>query len=53
MAYRKLKDLENEIDFLTEGIERYRATEEDVQILVKLKEPKKKATAKLQKERNI
>ena len=28
MAYRKLKDLDNEIDILTEGIERYRATRE-------------------------
>jgi len=50
MAYRKLKDLDNEIDILTEGIERYRATEEDsVQIIVKLKEQRKKAVAKLQK----
>lgn len=51
MAYRKLKDLDNEIDILTEGIERYRATEEGVQIIVKLKEQRKKAIDKLQKER--
>ncbi|NLO71160.1 MAG: tetratricopeptide repeat protein [Porphyromonadaceae bacterium] len=51
MAYRKLKDLDNEIDILTEGIERYRATREGVQMIVKLKEQRKKAIAKLQKER--
>ena len=51
MSYRKLKDLDNEIDILTEGIERYRATEESAQIIVKLKEQRKKAIAKLHKER--
>lgn len=50
MAYRKLKDLDNEIDILTEGIERYRATEKDsIQIIIKLKEQRKKAIANLQK----
>lgn len=50
MGYRKLKDLDNEIDILSEGIERYRATEEDnVQIIIKLEEQRKKAIAKLHK----
>lgn len=48
MAYRKVKDLDNEIDVLTEGIERYRASEDEcTQIIVKLREQRKKAIAKL------
>ena len=54
MAYRKVKDLDNEIDVLTEGIERYRASEDEcTQIIVKLREQRKKAIAKLQKEREM
>lgn len=53
MAYRKLKDLDNEIDILNEGIERYRGTTEDnTIIIVELEEQKKKAIIKLQKANN-
>lgn len=50
MVYRKLKDLDNEIDILAEGIERYRITEKDnIQIIIKLEKQKKKAIEKLKK----
>lgn len=50
MAYRKLKDFDNEIDILTEGIERYRDENgANVQIIVKLEERRNKAIANLQK----
>jgi tetratricopeptide (TPR) repeat protein len=52
MAYRKLGDLDNEIDILTEGIERYRVTgENNIQIIVKLDGQRKKAIARLQKKK--
>lgn len=50
MAYRKLKDFDNEIDILTEGIERYRDKEGgNVQIIVELEERRNRAIACLQK----
>lgn len=48
MAYRKLKDVDNEIDILKEGIERYCATKEDnAQIIIKMEAQREKAIAKL------
>lgn len=50
MAYRKLKDLDNEIDILTEGIERYRTQGSNhEQVITKLEDQKKKALEKLKK----
>ena len=50
MAYRKIKDLDNEIAILDEAIDRYRAEKVDnSQLIVKYEEQKKKAIEKLQK----
>lgn len=52
MAYRKLKDLDNEIAILDEGIERYRADKEDnSQIILMYEEQRKKAISKLMKKK--
>lgn len=52
MAYRKLKDLDNEIDILNEAIERYRSEAGDnSQIILMFDEQRKKATGKLLKSR--
>ena len=52
-AYRKTKDLDNEIDILNEAIERYRAQEGDnSQIIIVFDEQKKKALEKLKKRKN-
>ena len=49
-AYRKTKDLDNEIDILNEAIDRYRAQEGDnSQIIIEFSEQKKKALEKLKK----
>ncbi len=48
MAYRKLKDLDNEIDILEEAIERYRAETGDYsQLILMFEEQRKNAIAKL------
>jgi len=52
-AYRKLKDLDNEIAILDEAIERYRSEkEENSQIILDYEEQRKKAIAKLLKRKS-
>lgn len=52
MAYRKMKDIHNEIEILEEGIERFRAEERDnSQIIVRLEEQRQKAISKLIKKK--
>lgn len=48
MAYRKLKDLDNEVAILDEAIARYREEEDNSQIILMFSEQRKKAVAKLQ-----
>lgn len=50
MAYRKVKDLENEIEILDEAINRFRSEKcDNSQIIIKYEEQKKKAISKLSK----
>ena len=50
MAYRKIKDLDNEISILDEGIERYRKENRDSsQIIIDFENQKSKAVEKLKK----
>ncbi len=46
MAYRKLKDYDNEIEILCEGIERYKGID---QIIIKWEEQVEKASQKILK----
>ena len=51
MAYRKLKDLDNEISILDEGITRYRQEERDSsQIIIDFENQRTKAIEKLKKQ---
>ena len=50
MAYRKLKDLDNEIDILVEAIARFREqNEENSQVIIEFEEQRRKALEKLKK----
>ena len=50
MAYRKLKDLDNEIDILVEAIARCREqNEENSQVIIEFEEQRRKALEKLKK----
>lgn len=52
MAYRKMKDLDNEIAILDEAIERHRAEKEDnSQVILAFEEQRKKAVSKLMKKK--
>lgn len=54
MAYRKLKDLENEIDVLDEAIGRFQMNKDsDVQSIITFEEQRKKAVAKFLKTKKV